>query len=264
VQLEGAERMVLQAIHDIPGHLPGYVADSKIADITRIPLPTVRDYLETLEGKGFIQRARTADGDSAYISAKGRLALTESTPTGGSTGFTKSKPTPPSGIITRRSSHWRRIAVILTLFTLLIVLVGLGVLRTWHFLVVQNGGFDSQKTTKTGLDYCGYTPSGKELKDNSTVGGIHISWVSDIVRQGGSSDLIYIIKNDSREIVYKGAWTTEQSERVFMEIANLPPGKCMRVSVPDTKKWKKESTKISLDWPDHPTKAILVEAYVPE
>ena len=35
----------------------------------------VRDWLETLEGKGFVERTRLTDGFSAYVTAKGKQAL---------------------------------------------------------------------------------------------------------------------------------------------------------------------------------------------
>jgi serine/threonine protein kinase len=80
MKLDGAERMILQAIHDIQGESTNYIDDSQIAAVTRISSRDVRDWLETLEGKDFIQRARTTEGDSAYITAKGRLALKQSAP----------------------------------------------------------------------------------------------------------------------------------------------------------------------------------------
>jgi hypothetical protein len=89
--LEGAERMVLQAIHDLQGESADYVDDKKIAGKTRIDLRDVRDWLETLEGKELVQRARTTQGDSAYITAKGRQALRLSAPVSGS-----ARPSPGS------------------------------------------------------------------------------------------------------------------------------------------------------------------------
>jgi hypothetical protein len=79
VRFEGAERLVLQAIHDLQGESANYVDDKGIADKTRIDLRDVRDWLETLEGKDFIQRALTTDGQRAYITSKGRLALKQNT-----------------------------------------------------------------------------------------------------------------------------------------------------------------------------------------
>ena len=35
----------------------------------------VRDWLETLEGKGFVERTRLTDGFSAYVTAKGKRLL---------------------------------------------------------------------------------------------------------------------------------------------------------------------------------------------
>jgi CTP-dependent riboflavin kinase len=73
--LEGVERRILQTILGLQGESSLYVEDKKIADKTQIDLRDVRDWLETLEGKEFVQRARPTEGDSAYITANGRLAL---------------------------------------------------------------------------------------------------------------------------------------------------------------------------------------------
>jgi hypothetical protein len=78
VALEGAERMVLQAILELQGESAYYMDDKQIADKTRIAVGDVRLWLETLEGKDLIQLARTTEGSSAYITAKGRLTLKQS------------------------------------------------------------------------------------------------------------------------------------------------------------------------------------------
>jgi hypothetical protein len=101
-KLIGAQRMVLQAILDAQGESEDFVDDTRIAQTTRIALKDVRDWLQTLEGKEFIQVARTEAGLSASITADGRQALrqfrpfTNTTPpptvTSGSTSASSGKP----------------------------------------------------------------------------------------------------------------------------------------------------------------------------
>ena len=73
--LKGAQRMVLQAISDLPTDPAGYVSDSQIAQETQIAIGDVRDWIETLEGDGLVEVARTQAGLRASITAQGRLAL---------------------------------------------------------------------------------------------------------------------------------------------------------------------------------------------
>ena len=77
-QLIGAQRMILQAILDLPKDAAGYVTDDRITRSTLIGPNEVRDWLETLEGKGLIQLARTQVGMSALLTAEGRIALRQS------------------------------------------------------------------------------------------------------------------------------------------------------------------------------------------
>jgi hypothetical protein len=79
-KLFGAQRMILQAVNDLPKEPSGYVADNQIALHTRIDPSDVRDWIETLEGEGFVEVARTRVGLSASVTAKGRLALGQSRP----------------------------------------------------------------------------------------------------------------------------------------------------------------------------------------
>ena len=46
-----------------------------MAAATKMVVQDVRDWLETLEGKGFVERARLTEGFSAYVTAKGKQAL---------------------------------------------------------------------------------------------------------------------------------------------------------------------------------------------
>src|SRR5438094_185417 len=80
VRLEGAERKVLQSIRDLQGDSADYVEDARIAAATRMAVGDVRDWLETLEHKGLIERARGTQGDIALLVAKGRQALRMSLP----------------------------------------------------------------------------------------------------------------------------------------------------------------------------------------
>ncbi|MBV8129846.1 MAG: hypothetical protein JO114_19525 [Planctomycetaceae bacterium] len=75
MKLEGGERLVLLTLRNLQGDSTDYVEDSHIADAAKMHLPDVRDWLETLEGKGFVERTRLTDGFSAYVTAKGKQAL---------------------------------------------------------------------------------------------------------------------------------------------------------------------------------------------
>jgi hypothetical protein len=115
MKLEGAERLVLKTLLDLRGDSGGYVEDAHLAAAAKMDIQDVRDWLETLEGKGFVERARRTDGFSAYITGKGKQALrmTEPIPspmqTGGvatpdvgtSSGTTKSPTAPDAATITK-------------------------------------------------------------------------------------------------------------------------------------------------------------------
>src|SRR5271157_804367 len=75
MKLEGGERLVLKMLLDLQGDSKDYVEDSRLADATKMAVQDVRDWLETLEGKGFVERTRLTDGFSAYVTAKGKQAL---------------------------------------------------------------------------------------------------------------------------------------------------------------------------------------------
>jgi len=75
MKLEGGERLVLTTLLDLQGDSAEYVEDTRLAAATKMFVQDVRDWLETLEGKGFVERTRLADGYSAYITAKGKQAL---------------------------------------------------------------------------------------------------------------------------------------------------------------------------------------------
>jgi hypothetical protein len=75
MKLEGGERLVLKTLKDLQGDSNDYVDDARLAAATRMFVQDARDWLETLEGKGFVERARETDGFSAYVTAKGKQAL---------------------------------------------------------------------------------------------------------------------------------------------------------------------------------------------
>ena len=74
-RLFGAQRMVLQAIHDAQGETPTFIEDSRIAQATRISLRDMRDWFLTLDNDELVDLALTENGMSASVTAKGRLAL---------------------------------------------------------------------------------------------------------------------------------------------------------------------------------------------
>lgn len=111
-KLFGAQRMVLQAIQDLPADTAGYVLDVQIFQVTSINLKDVRDWMDTLEGEGFVELARTDSGYRAMITAKGRLALVP-------TPYKPSGPLIPSeymkGAITRRRVLLATVALVLAI-----------------------------------------------------------------------------------------------------------------------------------------------------
>jgi hypothetical protein len=83
MKLEGGERLVLKNLLDLQGDSGENVEDVRLAAVTKMAVQDVRDWLETLEGKGLAERTRLTDGFSAYATAKGKQAfrLTEPIPT---------------------------------------------------------------------------------------------------------------------------------------------------------------------------------------
>src|SRR4051794_2869415 len=74
-RLKGAQRMILQAMLDLPVDSAGFVTDSQITQRTQIATTDVRDWIETLENEGYVEVARATDGLRALLKAEGRLAL---------------------------------------------------------------------------------------------------------------------------------------------------------------------------------------------
>jgi hypothetical protein len=83
MKLEGGERLVLKCLLDLQGTSNAYVEDAKVAAATKLAVPDVRDWLETLDGKEFVERTRLTDGFSAYVTAKGKQALRLTEPISG-------------------------------------------------------------------------------------------------------------------------------------------------------------------------------------
>ena len=75
MKLEGGERLVLKTLLDLQGDSGENVEDSRLSAAAKMVLQDVRDWLETLEGKGFVERTRLTDGFSAYVTANGKQAL---------------------------------------------------------------------------------------------------------------------------------------------------------------------------------------------
>ena len=75
MKLEGGERLVLKTLLDLQGDSGENVEDYRLSTAAKMFLQDVRDWLETLEGKGFVERTRLTDGFSAYVTANGKQAL---------------------------------------------------------------------------------------------------------------------------------------------------------------------------------------------
>ena len=71
-QFQGSERLILQTIADSQKDSAGFVEDTQIAMASKVSIQDVRNWLETLESKGFVERAKQIGGFSAYVTAKGK------------------------------------------------------------------------------------------------------------------------------------------------------------------------------------------------
>ena len=80
MKLEGGERKILKTILELQGNSSDFVNDAEIAEAARMFVIDVRDWMETLAGKEFIEHYKGIDGFSAHITAKGRQALRLSEP----------------------------------------------------------------------------------------------------------------------------------------------------------------------------------------
>jgi DNA-binding MarR family transcriptional regulator len=75
MKLEGGEWLVLKSLLELQGDSINYVEDVRLVASTKMAVGDVRDWLETLEEKGYVERTRLAEGFRAYVTAKGRQAL---------------------------------------------------------------------------------------------------------------------------------------------------------------------------------------------
>jgi DNA-binding MarR family transcriptional regulator len=92
-RLTGHEKLVLQAVLNLPKDQFGTVRDAEIASDVGLSLPQVKDSLEGLHLKGLVTRIRLVDGHLAALStAKGSRALSQYRPFG-----TSSYPGSPPG-----------------------------------------------------------------------------------------------------------------------------------------------------------------------
>jgi esterase/lipase superfamily enzyme len=89
MRLDGAEPLILQKISDLQSDPTTFVPDHLIATATQMELDDVRLWLETLENKGLIDRARLSQGFSASLTARGRAELRNREP------IPVRSPTPP-------------------------------------------------------------------------------------------------------------------------------------------------------------------------
>ena len=70
MKLEGGERLVLKNLLDLQGDSGENVEDFRVAAVTKMGVQDVRDWLETLEGKGFVERARPPRGSASMSRPK--------------------------------------------------------------------------------------------------------------------------------------------------------------------------------------------------
>ena len=61
MKLEGGEGLVLKTLKDLQGDSNDYVGDARLAAASKMVVDDVRDWLETLEGKRFVERVRLAE-----------------------------------------------------------------------------------------------------------------------------------------------------------------------------------------------------------
>ena len=97
-KLIGAQRMVLQAILDLPKDSYGYVPDYQIAESTQIAIADVRDWIETLADEGYVEVAHTGVGLSASITAQGKLILRQFQPFGTTASGQAAPPEPKQAV----------------------------------------------------------------------------------------------------------------------------------------------------------------------
>jgi hypothetical protein len=113
MKLEGGEYLVLKSLLHFQETSNPYADDTQVAAATKMAVQDVRDWLQTLEGKEFIELARLADRFSACITPKGhqafkghqtsRLNKSISAPT---VPEQQTLPTPPTNRVSRTLSYY--------------------------------------------------------------------------------------------------------------------------------------------------------------
>lgn len=73
--LMGAQKSILLAINKLEGADRSSVDAAKIAELTKIHLPDVRNWLDTLQDAGYLSGFSTSVGYSVQLAPSGRLAL---------------------------------------------------------------------------------------------------------------------------------------------------------------------------------------------
>src|SRR4051794_41621861 len=63
MKLEGGEKLLLKTLLDLQGEAGDYVDDARLAAATKMFVQDVRDWLETLEGKGLVGEAGRSGRD---------------------------------------------------------------------------------------------------------------------------------------------------------------------------------------------------------
>jgi serine/threonine protein kinase len=73
--LKAGERNILKALYDFQGETATTIDDRQIADLAYMSVQEARDWLESLDSDGLVDRIRTTSGIAACITAKGRIEL---------------------------------------------------------------------------------------------------------------------------------------------------------------------------------------------
>ena len=94
--MKDEDALVLSACEDAASGPSGSVHDLDIALRTRLPISDVRDYLESLEQAGLVERVRVEnpDGFKVFITSKGRIELGKHRLTRGKPSGKRSESTP--------------------------------------------------------------------------------------------------------------------------------------------------------------------------
>jgi hypothetical protein len=127
--LEGGELLVLQNLLDLQGDSRDYIEDSRLATATKMEVQDVRNWLEILEGRGFVESTRLTEEVSAYVTAKGKLAVRPKPPisapktVGETTSATQPTPKFVPSLTMRTTLLWRNLTK--TQLAILLLLIGI-------------------------------------------------------------------------------------------------------------------------------------------